>query len=70
MARRSVWGVAVLFFAGSVKSLDAPPPELLENLDFFKSMDLLMENEQAAPNEGKGKGRPGKEPRHETKKPR
>lgn len=70
MARRSGWGVAVLFFAVSVKSLDAPPPELLENLEFFKSMDLLMENDRTAPTDGKVERRPGKEPRHESKKPR
>jgi len=70
MAARSAWGLAILFFAVSVKSLDAPPPELLENLEFFKSMDLLMDNEQSAPADGKAKPRPGKEKSHASRKPR
>ncbi len=68
MARRSLGGLAVLLFAVSVKSLDAPPPELLENLEFFKSMDLLMDDNAAAPKGAKTKARAAKEKGHASKK--
>lgn len=68
MTARSAWGLAVLFFASGVKSLDTPPPELLENLEFFKSMDLLLEDDSTAPKKVKPKARPGKEKGHASTK--
>lgn len=69
MAGRSAWGLAVFFFAVSVKSLEAPPPELLENLEFFKSMDLLMDTEPSVPAPSKAAERPRKEKDHGFQKP-
>jgi hypothetical protein len=37
----------VLLLSGWAQAADVPPPEVLENLEFFRSMDLLEKDTSA-----------------------